>query len=232
MFDLTSAELRWARSLGVGLLMALSLGGCPKRGTSTVKPEEVLRAYAQAVRGAKYARAYELMAESYRKNHPKADFIKALEQNPKEAKRTAEQASSKVQKVEIQAIYQLGNGEALELVVEKGKWRISGDPIDFYSQRTPRLALRSFVRAIRGRRYEVVLRFVPAKWAKAMTIEKLKKLWEGEKRAEVEEMLKQLEASIKAPIQMRGDRAEMPYGTDKKVTFVKEDGRWKIEDPD
>jgi hypothetical protein len=29
-----------------------------------------------------------------------------------------------------------------------------------------------------------------------------------------------------------GDEARMPYGERAEVVFVKEDGRWKIEDPD
>ena len=40
-----------------------------------------------------------------------------------------------------------GQGERLGLVYENGAWRLGEDPLDLYGQRTPREALRSFVRA-------------------------------------------------------------------------------------
>ncbi|MBW2732163.1 MAG: hypothetical protein JRH20_07195 [Deltaproteobacteria bacterium] len=85
---------------------------------------------------------------------------------------------------------------------------------------------------MRYRRYDIMLRFVPSQWAAAMTVKKLKKLWEGEKRAEVEVLVKELDANLKAAIKIAGNRASMAYGDHKSVRFLKEEGAWKIEDPD
>ena len=135
-------------------------------------------------------------------------------------------------KTRIQAMVRYDNGESLKLEVEKGRWKIASDPTDFYSQKTPEDALRSFVRAIERKRYDIVLRFVPAKWADAMTVGKLKKQWEGGKQKEVKAMIKLLKENLKAPIHRSGDRATMPYGEKSEVRFVLEEGVWKIEDPD
>jgi glutamate racemase len=43
--------------------------------------------------------------------------------------------------------------------------------------------------------------------------------------------LSELRASINAPIVELGDEAHMPYG-EREVRFVREDGIWKIDDPD
>jgi hypothetical protein len=73
---------------------------------------------------------------------------------------------------------------------------------------------------------------VPSKWAAAMTKAKIKAMWEGEKRSEVDGLLKELKDNVDAPIQVSGNTAKMSYGAEKQVSFLLEDGLWKIEDPD
>ncbi|PID38332.1 MAG: hypothetical protein CSA24_00905 [Deltaproteobacteria bacterium] len=220
------------RSVLVLALLLPWVAGCPKKGASTVRPDEVLKAYAKALKGGDYGKAHRLMSKEMQKRYPRAAFIKLLKASPKEVARLVAQAEDKSAKVEIQAVVALSEGDTLALKVEDGKWRLAADPIDFYSQRTPREALRSFIRAIERRRYEVVLRFVPSKWAAAMTKAKIQAMWEGEKRGEVELLLKELKKNADAPIQVSGNTATMPYGVDKRVSFVREDGLWKVEDPD
>ena len=54
-----------------------------------------------------------------------------------------------------------GAHETLRLRREDGTWRVVTDVIDWYSQRTPRQAVRSFVRAVEARRWDVLLRLLP-----------------------------------------------------------------------
>ena len=45
-------------------------------------------------------------------------------------------------------------------------------------------------------------------------------------------LLSRLQAAANAPIVESGDEAHMPYGPEQEVVFVREDGVWRIEDPD
>ena len=60
----------------------------------------------------------------------------------------------------------------------------------------------------------------------------LRDFWEGEHKAENAERLARLRAALGAPIVEVGDEARMPYGADAEARLVREDGDWKIEDPD
>jgi hypothetical protein len=45
-------------------------------------------------------------------------------------------------------------------------------------------------------------------------------------------MLTRLQGALAAPIVESGDEAHMPYGPELEMVFVREDGVWRIEDPD
>jgi hypothetical protein len=118
------------------------------------------------------------------------------------------------------------------VVDEGGRWRIDGAPFEPWSQRTPRAALRSFVRALEQRRYDIVLRLCPTRHRTGLTVESLRSYWEGAGKDENAQLLARLRAAMRAPIVEAGDEAHMPYGERAEVLFVREDGAWKIEDPD
>ncbi len=214
------------------VLATLALVGCPRPARSTLKPEAVLSRYAQAVKAGRYDDAYDLMSLEFRKRYDRRDFVRMLKENPEEVKLSVEQLQGKPREVKVVAKLDYGEGDAMTLVVENGRWKMATDPIDFYNQRTPAEALRSFIRAVESRRYKIVLRFVPKKWAETMTVQKLRKQWEGEKQLEVKRLLKSLRANLSAPIRQSGNSATMAYGDRHEVRFVREDGVWKIEDPD
>ncbi|MGH7752333.1 MAG: hypothetical protein ACREN5_05925, partial [Gemmatimonadales bacterium] len=119
-----------------------------------------------------------------------------------------------------------------DLVFEGGRWKLGHDPLDFYGQATPRDALRSFVRAVQRRRWDVVLRFVPQAWVGGTTAESLRRDWQGPRREEIAALVRTLRAHLEDPIEQKGDRARMPYGPSTAVEFVREGGLWKIADPD
>jgi hypothetical protein len=218
--------------LMVGLLGALLMAGCGSRMAAAPPLDAVLKRYAAALEQERFDEAYRMMSDAFRKRYTRDQFVSLLREDPEWLRRNLKRLRSSPQRVLVQARVEYGDGDAMKLVEEGGAWRIATDPTEFYSQRTPAEALRSFVRAIERKRYDVVLRFVPAKWAGSMTIEKLRKVWDGSKRQEVVTLLKHLKANLEAPIQQSGDRASMPYGGKFEVRFVREDGIWKIEDPD
>lgn len=213
------------------LLLLLPAAGCPAKARST-RPQEVLAAYSEAVKAGRFERAYALMSEEYRKEHSKAEFLELMTSKGRQVRDAAARLGARPTRVRVEASLTYGSSEEMKLVREEGGWRIASDPVDFYSQRTPKEALRSFIRAIENRRYDVVMRFVPARWADSMTVDKLREQWEGPKKKEVGKLLQTLKANLNAPINRSGNRATMPYGDKYEVRFLREDGRWKIEDPD
>lgn len=206
--------------------------GCGHSRSVKRTPQQVLKEYVAALKAGDHDRAYGMTSVSFRKRHSRKEFSRLLKQNKSGLKESLRLLSGGAIKTQVQAVVNYGAGETLKLEVEKGRWMIASDPSDLYSQSTPQDALRSFVRAIERKRYDIVLRFVPAKWADSMTVEKLKKQWEGGQRGEVTALLKLLRENLKAPIHHSGDRASMPYGEKSEVRFVLEEGVWKIEDPD
>ncbi len=210
-------------------LVALLLSACAARHRS---PEATVHRFAEALDRGRYAAAYALMGESYRRRVSLEDFERHLRTYPEEARELSAMLAEAGDTEEITARIPFPDGDALDLVWEDGRWRVAGDVVNFYDQSTPRAALRSFVRAMERRRYEVVLRFVPEADREGMTVERMREAFEGEGREEVERLVANLRANLDRPIEVVGDRATMTYGDSYTVQFVREDGVWRIEDPD
>ena len=160
------------------------------------------------------------------------DFERYLRDHPEEARDVAALLSRIDGDPEVSATVRYADGQELTLVQEDGRWRISGNPANLYDQSTPRAAVRSFVRAMERRRYDIVLRFVPNASREGMDEERLRESFEGEGREEIERLLASLRANLDNPIEEVGDRATMTYGEGAAVQLILEDGVWKVEDPD
>ena len=204
--------------------------GCGALGTQT--PDGTVGAFAGALRDGRTDEAYGLMSDSYRRRVSLEEFRRYFRDYPEEVRETARALSQREGAADQEAIVQYGEGERLRLVREQGGWRVATDVVDFYDQSTPRAALRSFVRSMERRRYDVVLQLIPEADREGMTEERMRETWEGDGREEIERLLSSLRAAIDDPIEEVGDRATMPYGDRFRVQFVREDGVWRIEDPD
>jgi hypothetical protein len=222
--------LSWShvRTLALLVLAASACGGA-----SASQPLAAVDAYAAALRAGDYGRAYELMSASYRREHGRDEFIRMMKESPEEVKLTATRLTASGRRVEVAARFVYDDlRDELPLVLEGGGWRIASDPLEFYPQDTPSQAVRSFVRAVELRRYDIVLRFVPSRWRQEMTEDKVREQFEGDKREEVAQMMRVLGAHLDNPIEQDGDKARMPYGERFEVKLVREDGLWKVADPD
>jgi hypothetical protein len=175
--------------------------------------------------------AYALTSSDFQKRTPYEAFAATLAANGGDTralgKRLADQAPRVAPRVEVQ----LGQGDAVALVLEDGRWRVDGPLPEPWGQRTPRAALRTFVRALGERRYDVVMRLVPRRHRVDLNADKLRQYWEAH-QDETRGLLARLQAALGAPIVESGDEAHMPYGPDQEVVFIREDGVWRIEDPD
>jgi hypothetical protein len=221
------------RGTALGLmLVGLAAAGAAGCGARQTDPVDTLHSYSAALRAKDYGAAYGMMSESFQAKHSKEDFVRMMKESGEEAAQTAQLLSSQSKEVEISAEFTFGLGDTMRLVQEDGEWRVSSNPLEFYSQATPRETLRSFVRAYTLKRWDVMLRFVPTKYRERMNIQKMHDQFEGGRREEIETMMNMIRANLAEPITDKGNEARMPYGDRFEVKFVLEDGKWKIQDLD
>ncbi len=207
-------------------VMAVALAiGC---GGGSRGPSSTLQAYAGALDRGDWNAAYDLMSESFRTKVSRQEFNRSMAESRAEVRETSRRLRGPSH-VEMSAELRVGLGDTIRLVHEGGRWRVASNPIAFYSHASPQDALRSFVRAYRLKRWEVMLGFVPDSYREKMTVETLRKQFADD---EVASMMNMLEANLDARIEDKGNTARMAYGDRYEVKFVREDGLWKIEDLD
>ncbi len=205
-----------------GALVLLVVAGCAHSQPSG--PEATLRAFGDALRAGRTDQAYALMSADYRRTHDREAFAHSLGPDVTRAAARLRDA-----KLELRADVELADGERLTLVEEPDGWRFAHDPLDVYPQQAPDEALRSFLRAVERKRWEVVLRFIPQRYRNTITADALKQRWEGDRAAELKQQLAAVRAHLDEPIELSGDEARLPVGERKQVRLIREDGRWKIE---
>jgi hypothetical protein len=218
----------------VVLVLVLALGlavgavACA-RGTG---PDQTLDRYGVALKNHDFGSAYDLMSSGFRVKVSREDYVRTMRDNAREVNETAERLRGKKGSMEVSAEFEYGLGDTMRLIQEDGQWRIATYPLGFYDQSTPKAALRSFIRAYRLERWEVMLRFVPNSYREKMNAEKMKAQFTGPSREQMENLINTLEANVDEPITERGNDARMSYGDRYTVQFLKEDGAWKLKDLD
>ena len=188
--------------------------------------------YAGALRAKNYDAAYALMSSRFRAAVSHDEFVRMMRDNPREVADTADRLGSRQRRLEVSAELRYGLGDTLQLTEENGQWRIATNPLAFYDQTSPRAALRSFLRSFRLERWDVMLRFVPRTYAELMNVDKVKQQFTGERREEMAQLMNQLEANVDEPIEEQGNEARLRYGAGLEVKFVREEGRWRLQDLD
>jgi hypothetical protein len=194
-------------------------------------PNGALDSYSRALRRRDFGQAYEMMSSAFRARVSKDDFIQMMRENPREVAETAERLGGRGS-LEVSAELRYGLGDTMRLVQEDGRWKLAANPLAFYDQSSPRAALRSFLRAYRLGRFDVMLRFVPDRYRTRMDVEKMKAQFEGPSKEAMEALIDMLEANVEEPIVERASEARMAYGERFEVKFVREEGLWKLKDLD
>ncbi len=197
-------------------------------------PEDVVDAFARALRVGDADGAYALMSEAHRRRVSRAEFARHLAENPAEAREAAAALAQRDGAAAQRAEVQLADGDTVALVRDGADWRIATNLADFYDQSTPRAALRAFVRAMERERYDVVLRFVPEADRTGMSEARMRTAFSVEAREETARLIAALRASLDAPLEEIGDHATLRYGEGGRrlARLRREGGVWKIEDPD
>ncbi|WP_394850213.1 hypothetical protein LZC95_22495 [Pendulispora brunnea] len=195
-------------------------------------PESALRAYARALEEGRSDDAYRMLSDEARRGISPDAFRRMLKDSPEEVREIGRALQRPTAPPVVTAVVTSPSGQELELVLEKGKWKVESNAIDLYAQDTPRHAVQGFVRALERRRYDVILRYVPDAHKEGLDSAKLKQAWEGYDKEEMSQLIAALRQALPAAsIEEAGDRATMPYGAG-TMQLVREHGLWKIEDFD
>lgn len=220
----------------LAVLMTLAGLGCAGSGARGGDVRATAGRFARALEEHRFEAAYGMMGADYRSRVTLEGFVTALEANPEETAALSDALAQPGSRVEQRASVVYAPDQSppgqVEFVYEAGAWVVASDVAAFYDQRTPRAALRSFVQAMARRRYDVVLRLMPDADKAGVTVERMHEIWQGEGRQDAERIVYGLRNHLDAPIELVGNRATMPYGDGKRVQFLLESGRWKIEDPE
>jgi hypothetical protein len=129
--------------------LALSLLGVAGCRHAAIGPEAAFDAYARALAAGRLDEAYALLATDYKKTHDRAAFERAVKSADG---RGSARLRARTVAVELRAEVELSDGDRLLLVSEHGQWHLARDPLEFYPQKTPLEALRSFMRAVENHR--------------------------------------------------------------------------------
>jgi hypothetical protein len=213
----------------LGLVLGLLGAAACARGTG---PDQTLDRYGLALKNHDFAAAYDLMSSGFRVKTSREDYVRTMRDNAREVNETADRLRGKKGSMEVSAEFEYGLGDTMRLVQEDGQWRIATYPLGFYDQSTPKAALRSFIRAYRLERWDLMLRFVPNSYREKMDAKKMQAQFTGPSREQMENLINTLEANVDEPITERGNDARMSYGDRYTVQFLKEDGAWKLKDLD
>jgi hypothetical protein len=210
------------------LALVIVLGAC----AHGPGPDAALDAYGRALKNHDYAAAYKLMSADYQNKVKPDDYVRMMKDNNREVEETADRLRGKHSGLEVSADVEYGLGDHLRLVQEDGKWRIGSNPLDYYDQSSPQSALRSFVRAYRLERWDVMLRFVPNAYREKMDVAKMKGQFTGASKDKMDVLMNTLEQNVTEVPLERGNGATLKYGDNNEVKFIKEDGAWKLKDLD
>ena len=213
-------------------------------------PVDAVHAYTQALREGRYPDAYALLAESTRRTLSYDEFARAARERPDEVIAVADDLARADRGAPLTAHVDLPGGDRLTLVWESGAWRVDPASFEFYPQRTPREALRSFARAVERSRWDVLLRLAPREVATQLRMassqrdsdagaptrtaeEALRDAWSGQRSERDREVLRRMVEAIDrgATIEASGEHASLTYGAAGSYVarLVREDGVWKVE---
>jgi hypothetical protein len=144
-----------------GLLVAVGLFACAHR---PEEPATTMASFGAALARGDLRAAYQLTSLGFQRRMPYEAFAAGVTAGGTEpaavGQRLVAEAGARAPRVEVT----LELGEQVPLVLEGGRWRIDGPVYEAWGQATPRAAVRTFIRALDARRYDVVLRLVPDRY--------------------------------------------------------------------
>lgn len=224
------------------LVAAGGLGGVLLAGSGCKTPRATgpapsAQRYLEHVAEGRADAAYDLLDESYRKQCDRACFKRLAIAQRVDARRALEELKLGGARIDEIVELALPDGTSLRLSragasgnagTPEAGFVLVRNPLDFYPQSTPEETVRSFVRAVQARRYEVLTRFVPRALATELGAEQLKARFEGEGKATLAGQIEALKRHWDEPFIIDDKSARLPVGEGHEVRLVMEEGRWRI----
>lgn len=213
----------------LGVLVSVLVGACGLGGRGA-EAEAVLARYAVALQKGDAASAYALLTADDRASLDRAAYTARLARDAREARALGERLA-RAPAPRVFARVTLDDGTELELEQGPDGFVVSDAVSRYYAQTSPRAALLTFVRAVEHERWDVLLELMPRVEREGLDAARLGELLSA-KREELTRTAARLSVSRNEPIEVVGDRATMPYRESFTARFVREEGLWKLEDPD
>jgi hypothetical protein len=212
-----------------GLALAVVSTACAERAAS---PAGALGQYGAALEREDWAAAYRMMSSAYRRRVSVGEFRKqmlAAAADTRVAGRALrENAAAWASRAEVV----LGDAERVGLVREGGAWRLESPPFEPFGQDTPRAALRAFIHAVEGGRYDMLVELAPARYRPDITSDKLRAFWQSQGAERKRLLMSALRLALERRIIEEGDEAYLVYDGGRQVRFIREEGLWRIESPE
>jgi hypothetical protein len=222
----------------VAATLFLATGGGCRHGAAA--PADVVRGFAQCAARGDWDAAYVLMSDDYRRRVPLGQFRSEMDADRPivQADAIALAAQKTANGSSTRALVSFSDGQhfpvVLPVVLNDGHWKLEEQPLAPFGQQSPRSALKTLLRAIDLKRYDVLLRLVPARQRTRVTEETMRLYWDGPEATSHRRPLDLLRAYMNAQIVELGTEAQMPYGEpnvgEGEVRFVLEGGVWKVDD--
>ena len=210
----------------IGLAIALWAGGCAH---APPAPGEALAAFGDALARGDLRGAYAMTSADLQRRIPFEAFAAGFQGPAADPATLGRRIASESGRVAPRVEVELAAGERVPLVFETGQWRVDGPVYEAWGQETPRAAIRTFVRALDARRYDVVLRLVPDRLRGGMTPERLRSFWEESDADAHRRLLAKIRAAASAPLVESGDEAHAPLADGGELRLMREQSGWKIE---
>ena len=209
--------------------LACGIGGCRHAAPA---PTDALAAFGAAIERQDLAAAYDLMSDAYRARISRAEFERQVRLAPAESSAAGRALRDHADAWGSRVQVTLGGDEQVELVRERGSWRLERPPLSPFVQDSPRAALRTFIHALEAARYDLLVQLAPARYRSAVTPEKLRAYWQALGAERTAALLRDLRLAADERIVEEGDEAFVVYGEGRQVRFVREDELWRIESPE
>lgn len=221
--------MRTVHPIGVFTVLAMGGLGCAPQPCHQ-DPNRVLQEYATALRAGNAEAAWALLSEETKQSTTFEVFRSELERDPAFARQLADLMEQPVGPPIVTAQLGAPDADPVEMLQVDGKWRIRVASLTPYSQSSPMAALRSFARALKQKRYDVLLRLAPSKDRRLLSEDQLRQAFEGPEREEVAALSQALEAAFGyGRLEVHGELATFDLGAGSTVELVLDGGAWCIE---
>jgi len=211
-----------------GALLWVLVGGCAR--APAAQADAVLARYAEALARSDVDGARALVTPGDRAALSREAFAAALAASPREAAELSA-ALGRAAPARVEAVVVLDDGSEVRLEVHEDGFAIVDPLTRFYAQSSPRAAQLSFVRAVARSRWDVLWALMPSEAREGLDPAGVAARFAAA-REDLTRVAARLATAREAPIEVVGDRATMPYGERYTARFVREEGVWKVEDPD